>query len=479
MAQGTSNVDWQTSLTQIHQRAGHVLQSGQWSDCTFIVGNENNQKQTLRGHRLILAMSSPVFEAMFYGGMAEKEDKPVEILDVQPEAFKALLQYIYSDEINLQSFDQVCEICYAAKKYMIPALVEQCTKFIWSDLHPGNMCRAYEFARLFEEPSLMDKCLQILHSKTELVIKDASFEEIEATTLRTILQQENLAVSEAMLWDACVRWAKQECGRQSLEATPLNQRKVLGENLGLIRFLTFSPTEFANGPAMSEILTKEESFTLLMNISSPGVTPIPKPFCQSLKRRQKEPSPPPPTPPDPRNIGNLRDEVQLRCTCAGDITTILINDQLVDFSLSFSVDSSICIYGVEMPTQMVPQTLEQQPNGQPVPQSYSELIYAFLQDSDGCRLTYTHFTARVPWNSTMEVMFNRPVYITPNRTYKIGVVMNKVGRYPLYVTNHFVSVEYVTFTFGQDRSRDGLIKALIFGCMPPRIPSSPSPFWPY
>lgn len=48
--------------------------------------------QTLRGHRLILAMSSPVFEAMFYGGMAEKSDKPIEILDVQPEAFKALLQ---------------------------------------------------------------------------------------------------------------------------------------------------------------------------------------------------------------------------------------------------------------------------------------------------------------------------------------------------------------------------------------------------
>lgn len=51
------------------------------------------------------------------------------------------------------------------------------------------------------------------------------------------------AVSEAMLWDACVRWAKQECGRQSLEATPLNQRKVMGENLGLIR-CGFVPVDF-------------------------------------------------------------------------------------------------------------------------------------------------------------------------------------------------------------------------------------------
>ncbi|XP_066977813.1 BTB/POZ domain-containing protein 6-B-like isoform X2 [Macrobrachium rosenbergii] len=194
MAQSTSNTDWQTGMSRISQRAGYLLQSGQWSDCTFVVGSGNNQK-TLQAHRLILAMSSPVFEAMFFGGMAEKGDKPVEILDVQPQAFKALLQYIYSDEINLKSFDQVCEICYAAKKYMIPSLVEQCTQFIWSDLHPGNVCRAFEFARLFEEPLLLEKCLQIICTKTEDVLKDSSFEEVEIGTLRTILKQDSLTAS--------------------------------------------------------------------------------------------------------------------------------------------------------------------------------------------------------------------------------------------------------------------------------------------
>jgi BTB/POZ domain len=38
-------------------------------------------------------MGSPVFEAMFYGGMATTQNaKPVEVLDVQPEAFKHLLE---------------------------------------------------------------------------------------------------------------------------------------------------------------------------------------------------------------------------------------------------------------------------------------------------------------------------------------------------------------------------------------------------
>ena len=75
--------------------------------------------------------------------------------------FFHIARYIYSDQINLQSFDQACEICYAAKKYMLPHLVEHCTKFLWKDLEPHNVCRAYEFAKLFEEPVLMEKCMKV------------------------------------------------------------------------------------------------------------------------------------------------------------------------------------------------------------------------------------------------------------------------------------------------------------------------------
>ena len=61
----------------------------------------------------------------------------------------------------MNSFELVCDICYAAKKYMLPALVEECTKYLWRDLYPKNACRAFEFARLFEEPILMEKSIQV------------------------------------------------------------------------------------------------------------------------------------------------------------------------------------------------------------------------------------------------------------------------------------------------------------------------------
>jgi len=80
-------VDWQVSRHEIKARGQYLLETGKWADCHFLVG-----QQMLPGHKLMLAMASPVFEAMFYGGLPEKND-PITILDVQPDAFKALLEY--------------------------------------------------------------------------------------------------------------------------------------------------------------------------------------------------------------------------------------------------------------------------------------------------------------------------------------------------------------------------------------------------
>lgn len=81
--------DWQMTKKKVMDRGQYLLETGQWSDCRFIVGIDPHQ-QVLEGHKLFLAMSSPVFEAMFFGGMAEKD--PISIQDVQPDAFKALLE---------------------------------------------------------------------------------------------------------------------------------------------------------------------------------------------------------------------------------------------------------------------------------------------------------------------------------------------------------------------------------------------------
>lgn len=82
--------DWQTSCAKIKHRGAYLFKHGTWADCRFLVGSESNQ-QLVSGHKLLLAMASPVFDAMFNGTLPEKND-PIPILDVQPEAFIALME---------------------------------------------------------------------------------------------------------------------------------------------------------------------------------------------------------------------------------------------------------------------------------------------------------------------------------------------------------------------------------------------------
>ena len=102
-------------------RASNLLHNKAFTDVTFIVGPPNHSKKYV-GHRVLLAMTSPVFEAMFYGDMADKS-KVIRIPDIAPIGFENLLRYAYTDSLNLNSVDDAMLTAYAAKKYLLPHLL--------------------------------------------------------------------------------------------------------------------------------------------------------------------------------------------------------------------------------------------------------------------------------------------------------------------------------------------------------------------
>ncbi len=102
---------------------------------------------------------------------------------------------------------------------------------------------------------------------------------------------------------------------------------------------------------------------------------------------------------------------------------------------------------------------------------YTELLYCHLLDRDGTRLTYSHFSGRSPRRSTIDVFFNRPVYVQRNREYRICVVLNRCGYYPLGTGSSWVMTQGVHFRFRSsstdpfplnDGIRDGFIRGVIF-----------------
>ncbi|XP_042434172.1 BTB/POZ and MATH domain-containing protein 3-like isoform X2 [Zingiber officinale] len=71
-----------------------LLKSGIGSDIVFQVGDE-----TFQAHKQILAARSPVFNAQFFGLIGNPDVDRVIVDDVEPPVFKAMLIFIYSDEL--------------------------------------------------------------------------------------------------------------------------------------------------------------------------------------------------------------------------------------------------------------------------------------------------------------------------------------------------------------------------------------------
>uniref|UniRef100_A0A183C292 BTB domain-containing protein n=1 Tax=Globodera pallida TaxID=36090 RepID=A0A183C292_GLOPA len=124
----------------------------------FLVG-EGDEKELLPAHKAILEKASDVFERMFRfdeanakaaaaGTGFSKKIKQVEVTDVEVGAFKAMLAFIYADDLSGLNGDNAISVLYAADKYNLPELANSCLNFIWK---LSNVFDALDLARFFGE----------------------------------------------------------------------------------------------------------------------------------------------------------------------------------------------------------------------------------------------------------------------------------------------------------------------------------------
>ncbi|KAM4628754.1 BTB/POZ domain-containing protein 2a [Polymixia lowei] len=268
--------NWQATKNTVKERFAFLFNNEVLSDVHFLVG-KGMGVQRIPAHRFALAVGSAVFDAMFNGGMATTSTE-IELPDVEPAAFLALLKFLYSDEVQIGP-ETVMTTLYSAKKYAVPALEAHCVEFLKKNLRADNAFMLLTQARLFDEPQLASLCLENIDKNTLDALAAEGFTDIDLDTLIAVLERDTLGVREVRLFGAAVRWAEAETQRQQFQQTPENKRKVLGKALSLIRFPLMTIEEFAAGPAQSGILTDREVVSLFLHF-----TVNPKPHVEFINR---------------------------------------------------------------------------------------------------------------------------------------------------------------------------------------------------
>ncbi|KAG5329359.1 BTBD2 protein, partial [Acromyrmex heyeri] len=258
--------NWQGTKATMRERIVFLFNNEILSDVTFLVGR-GAQQQRIPAHKLVLSCGSAVFDAMFNGTLATASSE-IEVPDVEPAAFLAVLLFLYTDEIQIDP-ETVMTTLYTAKKYAVAALEKHCVDFLKNNLTSDNAFLLLTQARLFDEPQLASVCLDTIDRFTTDAFTADGFTDIDIDTLMIVLERDTLRVRESKLFQAVLRWSEAECVRQQLPVTPENQRLVLGDALSLVRFPLMSKEEFTAGPAQSGLLNySEASITIFFQYMS-------------------------------------------------------------------------------------------------------------------------------------------------------------------------------------------------------------------
>ncbi|XP_068696378.1 BTB/POZ domain-containing protein 6-like [Montipora foliosa] len=211
---GTKPDFWQsTANSTIRERCKYILNQELLSDVKFFVRDHRSEggsaSKPISGHKFVLAISSPVFYAMFYGDMAERGNT-VEISDCDYESLMELFRFIYCDEANLTP-DNVMQLMYLAKKYMLPSLADKCSTYLQENLDGSNVFNVLPHAQKYEEKGLLDRCWKVIDEETEEAVKSDGFVTIDGSTLEKLVERDTLRIKEVELFRAIDRWAAKEC----------------------------------------------------------------------------------------------------------------------------------------------------------------------------------------------------------------------------------------------------------------------------
>jgi speckle-type POZ protein len=160
-----------------------LLNDQTFSDVTFVVGDTR-----IQAHRAILAARSDYFRSMLTSPFREGEAHEISIGDTTPQAFKSLLRYLYTDELQFAD-EHLIDVMRKAKEISLERVynhtVQRCRRdisvhnvvgwFVQADEHGLEELRSATIGFLARNIRLVKRnakqTLEILSDKPHLMME--------------------------------------------------------------------------------------------------------------------------------------------------------------------------------------------------------------------------------------------------------------------------------------------------------------------
>ncbi|CAN6334043.1 unnamed protein product [Urochloa humidicola] len=151
--------------SDLPRHLGELLLNHAGADVTFAVSGE-----IFPSHKSVLAVRSPVFMAEFFGEMKEKDEQVIEIRDMNASVFKAMLRFVYTDEVP--ELDEEPEaatavalaqhLLVAADRYGLHRLKVMCERRLALGMDARSVASTLAVAEQHDCPRLKAKCIEFI-----------------------------------------------------------------------------------------------------------------------------------------------------------------------------------------------------------------------------------------------------------------------------------------------------------------------------
>ncbi|XP_004598999.2 BTB/POZ domain-containing protein 19 [Ochotona princeps] len=181
-----------------------LINNPQYSDVCFVVGQE---RQEIFAHRCLLACRCNFFQRLLGMDPGPRVPGPVVLSTVPADAFLAVLEFLYTNSVQLQRHS-VLEVLTAAVEYELKELRELCLEFVMKVLDVELVCEALQVAVTFGLVPLQEHCIAFIEAHSQEALRTRGFLELSAAALLPLLRSDKLDVDEAELIQAARSWAR-------------------------------------------------------------------------------------------------------------------------------------------------------------------------------------------------------------------------------------------------------------------------------
>ncbi|OEH79529.1 kelch repeat protein [Cyclospora cayetanensis] len=163
------------AIKQLLQNLRQLLQGGDFSDVTLVVGGKR-----LPAHKNILAANCAFFRQMFLGQMKESMQQEVIIQGWTPEAYSAMLEFLYTGTLSETRPTVLSEVLGLADHYTLSTLKRYCESVLCMSLDASSVCCLLRCAERYQAKKLKQSCVEFIFRHSDIVSQTPEFEQLQA-----------------------------------------------------------------------------------------------------------------------------------------------------------------------------------------------------------------------------------------------------------------------------------------------------------